>query len=333
MKDSFNEFISYIREKRNVILLAFLFFVVFSCVWFFYRLPLNAILYPVGICVFLGLIALFTGFFKERQKLETLRRVEKEIGSLELRLPNPDFSSEEIYQSIIETVKREKDREKLLAEERYSGTLDYFTLWVHQIKTPIASMKLMLSQMDGEEAMRLQADLNRIEAYVSMVLTYLRLDFESTDYVLRDHSLDSIIKPVIRKFAPDFIAKRISLNYTGTDEHIITDDKWFSIVLEQIISNAVKYTAKGSVTIECKDGKIMISDTGIGIEPADLPRVFEKGYTGFNGRKDKKASGIGLYLCKRICDDLGTGIVIESEPGAGTRVILDISQHRPDVRD
>ena len=126
----------------------------------------------------------------------------------------------------------------------------------------------------------------------------------------------------------EFILKKLSLDYAPTGYTVLTDEKWLSFVIEQIISNAVKYTSEGGVKIYMDEtGILCIRDTGIGICAEDLPRIFENGYTGFNGRGDKRASGIGLYLCKRITDNLGHGISVESVPGEGTTVRLDLRKH------
>ena len=163
-------------------------------------------------------------------------------------------------------------------------------------------------------------------AYVEMVLTFLRLDSDSTDYVIREISLDDVIKPAIRKFARDFITKKLTMDFTETNFKAISDEKWLSFVIEQVLSNAVKYTNNGGIKIYMESGVLCIEDTGIGISAEDLPRVFENGYTGFNGREDKRASGIGLYLCKRICDNLGHKISAESTPGAGTKIRIDMNR-------
>lgn len=208
---------------------------------------------------------------------------------------------------------------------RYTDMIDYYTVWAHQIKTPIASMRLMLQNEDSDLARDLCADLLRIEQYVQMVLCYLRLDSDSTDYVIRQCDLDRIVRQAVRKFAGQFIRKKIRLNYDPVCVRVLTDEKWLLFVLEQVLSNALKYTQTGQVRIFLEEPKTLcIQDTGIGIAPEDLPRVFEKGYTGYNGRLDQRASGIGLYLCSRICRNLGHGLRIQSVLGQGTTVRIDL---------
>ena len=210
--------------------------------------------------------------------------------------------------------------------------IEYYTVWAHQIKTPIASMRLQIQSEDTESARKLMGDLNRIESYVEMVLTFLRLDSDSTDYLIKEYDLDEIIRPSIRKFSREFILKKLKLEYEPVSFKTITDSKWLSFIIEQVISNAVKYTSEGFVRIYMSEpGILCIEDTGVGISEEDLPRIFENGYTGFNGREDKRASGIGLYLCKRIADNLGHKIYAESKVGEGTKILLDMRTKKLEV--
>ena len=214
------------------------------------------------------------------------------------------------------------------AEQKNQDMVDYYTLWVHQIKTPIASMRLTLQNQDTALARKLLSDLFRIEQYADMVMAFLRLDTVSGDYVFRELSLDAVIRQAAAKFASEFIQRKIRLEYEPVNETVVTDEKWLSFVLEQILSNGLKYTREGSIRIYMTSPKTLcIADTGMGIDAGDLPRIFEKGYTGYNGRKDKKASGIGLYLCRRICTNLGIGISVSSKPGSGTVVMLKLEQY------
>lgn len=175
----------------------------------------------------------------------------------------------------------------------------------------------------------------RIEQYVDMVLGYLRLDSDFTDYVIQEYDLDDIVKPAVKKFAGQFIRKKLQLDYRPLHTKAVTDEKWLQFVLEQVISNALKYTEAGRITIEMEHGPgteenssvLCIRDTGIGIAPEDIPRIFEKGYTGYNGRSDKKASGIGLYLCRRICSNLGHTITANSSLENGTVIRIRFGKH------
>ena len=187
-------------------------------------------------------------------------------------------------------------------------------------------MRLTLQNEDSPLSRRLTAELGRVDRYVEMVLAYLRLDSAATDYVLREYDLDPILRSAVKKFSGEFIDRRLALDLRPTGLRVLTDEKWLSFVLEQLLSNALKYTPEGKISVYGEGQTLCITDTGMGIAPEDLPRVFEPGYTGLNGRQDKHASGLGLYLCRRVCRNLGHGIALESEPGRGTTVRLDLSR-------
>lgn len=250
----------------------------------------------------------------------------KSICVSDEQLPPPENLIEEDYRQLIRALGEEKQRQTSAMDLRLRDMEDYFTLWAHQIKTPIAAMRLILQTKPENSAGEIEGELFRVEQYVEMVLNYLRLDSDSTDFVFKTCALDGIIRQCVRKYAKLFIRKKISLEYEGTALQVLTDEKWLCFVIEQILSNALKYTAAGSIRIFTQGETLVIADTGMGIAPEDLPRVFEKGYTGYNGRTDKKATGIGLYLCKRILKKLGHEISIRSEAGRGTEVSIDLSR-------
>ena len=210
--------------------------------------------------------------------------------------------------------------------------MDYYTTWVHQIKTPISIMRMTLQAEDTNEHRELLVQLFRIEQYVEMVLSYLRLDSESSDLVFQKYQLDDLIREAIHKYASQFVRKRIRLRYEPVNEMVLTDEKWLLFMIEQILSNAVKYTQEGEVTITITKEKVLqIADTGIGIAPEDLPRIFEKGFTGYNGRSDKKSTGLGLYLCRMAADKLSHQIWAESEVGKGTVFSIDLNRKEMDI--
>ena len=250
----------------------------------------------------------------------------KSIFVSDEQLPPPGDLIEEDYARLIRVLGEEKNRAAGAMDLRRRETEDYFTLWAHQIKTPIAAMRLILQTRPENSAGELSQELFRVEQYVEMVLNYLRLDSDSTDFVFKTCDLDGIIRQCVRKYAKQFIRRKISLEYEGTALQVLTDEKWLCFVIEQLLSNALKYTNAGHIRIFTREETLVIEDTGIGIAPEDLPRVFEKGYTGYNGRTDKKATGIGLYLCKRILQKLGHEISISSVVGQGTSVSIDLSR-------
>ena len=208
------------------------------------------------------------------------------------------------------------------AAAKYTDLSNYFTIWAHQIKTPISAMSLILQSEDSTLSRQLSGRLSEIERYVGMVMAYMRLGSESTDYVLRSCQLGDIVSQAIRKFAGEFIYRQLKLNLAPIDRMVLTDE------IEQVLSNSLKYTPSGSISIYVDGDELCVEDTGIGISPEDLPRIFEKGSTGCNGRTDKRASGIGLYLCRLICTRLGHTIRAESQPDKGTRIYIGLDRTR-----
>ena len=319
---------SYLKTKRRTLLASALFTVLFIVSFLLYRLPLAAVLYPAGLCLIFGACILIADFFRQKKTYDTLERLTELSASMIDSLPVPDSLPEDAYAGLVRSLQRQNAELRADGEARFRDTVDYYTVWAHQIKTPIASMQLTLQSEDSALSRRLSSDLFRINQYVDMVLAFLRLGSDQTDYVFRAHTLDDVLRPSLRKFAPEFIGRRLSLTYEAIPVKVITDEKWFSFVVEQLLSNALKYTREGGITIRMADDHTLaISDTGIGIAPEDLPRVFDKGYTGCNGRTDRAATGLGLYLCRRVCRSLGIGLRLESEVGEGTTVLLDLPDH------
>jgi len=309
-------FKDYLKSRIGTIILLIVVEGIFASTYFLFELPLVTVLYPLilslAVLVVIGVIDF----------LITLNKHKKIQQS---DFPQPSGLLEKDYLEIIEKLKEEEEFSRQKTTSDYNNMVEYYTVWAHQIKTPIASMRLLIQSEDSDFARRIDGDLNRIEAYVEMVLTFLRLDSDSTDYVIREIDLDAVIKPAIRKFARDFISKKLSMDFKPTEAKVLSDEKWLSFVIEQILSNAVKYTKNGGIKVYMDEpGILCVEDTGIGISAEDLPRIFENGYTGFNGREDKRASGIGLYLCKRICDNLGHRISAESTQGVGTKMRIDM---------
>ncbi|MGM9600442.1 MAG: sensor histidine kinase [Faecousia sp.] len=325
-------FFLYLKQRWKLIGLFVLFAAMEIVVFALYRLPTAAVLYPLSLCAAIGLMVLLLDFRKVSQRHRTLRAIQSMTDAVTMTLPDADGILDGDYQTIIRLLSQEHRGILSNLNIRYQEMMDYYTLWAHQIKTPIASMRLNLQNEDTPLSRQLSSDLTRIEQYVEMVLTFLRLDSDSTDYVIREHDLDAIVRQAVRKFAGEFISRKLKLIYDPIDAKVITDEKWLSFVVEQVVSNALKYTPSGSIHIYLEAPKTLcVRDTGIGISPEDLPRVFEKGYTGFNGRSNQKASGIGLYLCRRVCKNLGHTISAASVPGEGTVIRIDLNQKTLEV--
>lgn len=325
-------FLRYLRQRLRLFIVGAVFCFVFAVSFLLYHLPIGAVIYPTLLCAALGILIMVFDFLRVKREHEALNSIRSMTDVIAESLPKIEGIKDEDYQQILRLLSEEHNHYRTQTNHKYTDMIDYYTVWAHQIKTPIASMRLHLQNEDSALSRTLTSDLHRIEQYVEMVLTFLRLNSESTDYVIKEYDLDKIIKSAVRKFSADFIGRKLSLVYEPVNTTVITDEKWLSFVIEQVLSNALKYTPAGSITITLENEKTLrIRDTGIGIAPEDLPRIFENGYTGYNGRTDKKASGIGLYLCKRICNNLGHTITARSMVDVGTIIDIDLLQTKLEV--
>lgn len=332
--------------------------VTMSCIHLLYMYLIGArkqdLVYAAVLDAILLLITVLVGFFRYSSKVKALSNALKRPVEEQAQLPEATDDVEMLYHRLLENQSIARSEAESSAAIRQSQMRDYYSMWVHQIKTPISAMKLLLEVereelgqliCDDEQSQYLLSDnmdsfedeLFRIEEYVSMALQYQRVSSTENDFVLEKVSVDGVIRDTIKKYAKIMIRRHIGINYSGTGQEVYTDGKWLAFMLEQILSNAIKYTPQGFVTIETAEEKdrffITIKDTGIGIKAEDLPRVFEKGYTGYNGHADKKATGIGLYLCRQMADKLGHTIRMVSEIGKGTKVWIGFDLDYSDVRD
>lgn len=331
-----------------------------SCIHLLYMYLIGArkqdVVYAAVLDAILLLITVLVGFFRYSSKVKALSNALKRPVEEQAQLPEATDDVEILYHRLLENQSIARSESESSAAVRQSRMRDYYSMWVHQIKTPISAMKLLLEaereelgQLMCEEEQQaafkelsdnldsFEDELFRIEEYVGMALQYQRVSSTENDFVLEKISLDGVIRDTIKKYAKIMIRRHIGINYSGTKKQVYTDEKWLAFILEQILSNAIKYTPQGVVTIETAEEKdrffITIKDTGIGIKAEDLPRVFEKGYTGYNGHADKKATGIGLYLCRQMADKLGHTIRMESELGKGTKVWIGFDLDYADTRD
>jgi signal transduction histidine kinase len=279
--------LSYLRRHIKIIVLLALFVLIFAVVFSLYDLPAEAVFYAAALCLLVGLVLFFIGYVRYLWRHRTLSELARRITVSLDGLPAPRGRLEGDYQQLVKTLYRETARVRSAADSAEGELLDYFTLWVHQIKTPIAAMRLMLQAEQSAGNMALAAELLKIEQYVDMALQYLRLGSDTTDLVIRACSLDDIIRQSVRKYAGLFILKKIRLDFQETNLQVTTDEKWLCFILDQLLVNALKYTPAGTVTIRAEGLDLLVEDTGVGIRAEDLPRIFEKGFTGLNGREDK----------------------------------------------
>lgn len=322
---------AYIKEHRTQICMYLGAYGIFFVIFDLYHIDLACVEYAFLLSGVWSLLYAVLGFVRYRRTHRELQNVIKGEKEQILEFAEGTTLLEQDYQKLVQKLYTQiNETESEQAIER-QDMLDYYSMWAHQIKTPIAAMNLLF-QTEKEEhpvlVRELEMELFKIQQYVEMVLTYLRMEDMSADLSFAVCDLYTVIRQVVRKYSKMFILKKITLVYEPIQETVLTDEKWLSFVLEQLLSNALKYTENGSVHIYKKGQILVVEDTGIGIREEDLPRIFERGFTGYNGRNDKKSTGIGLYLCKSVMDKLQHGLWLESEAGKGTRACMDLSREK-----
>lgn len=287
-----NRLWSFLKSEYRIFITLLCTCLVFGGVFLFANLDMQYFILSLEIilfCMLIFLIKEWMNYVKEENILQEMENIQIENKTL---------------------------RNKMI-EER-NDLEEYFLLWIHQIKTPITVCNLILGKPDADY--RLKEQIFYIEDYTNMAMNYLKLKTRTSDMDICEADLDSIISGVIKKYSIIFIEKKIKLNYKKTEAKVVSDTKWLSILLEQVISNALKYTKSGEITIlyDKKTNKLTVKDTGIGIPSSDIKKIFDRGYSGFNGRLNEKSSGLGLYMVGKIAEILNVEIEVKSELNAGS---------------
>ncbi len=318
---------AYLWKKRDLLFWAAAFWLLFGLVFYLCGLETKPFIYAVCLTAFLlfiGLAAGFLGYHRHMRELEEMASLAAEgLGS---DLP-AGSEEEKLYAGALLAVQKEKERAQEILQRELEDARRYYALWSHQIKTPLAALKL-LAREEEPDRRAMELELLKAGQYVEMALQYQRMAGGTGDLVLQEYSLEKLVRQAVKKTAPLFIYKNLALEIGELTGTVVTDEKWLVFVLEQILTNAVKYTRQGTVRIRQNGETLTVEDTGIGILPEDLPRVFEWGYTGFNGREDKHSTGIGLCLCRQMMRRLDHEIRLESVPGKGTKVFLCLERER-----
>lgn len=320
------ELCDFLREKRQLLFFLLFFEGVLCLIYGLYGLPWGPAGYTCLVTAVVTLVFLMAGFFrwkrKRRQLLILKRQAEQSLETADL--PKAETPLEKIYQEIIRDQEKRCQREQKESREKLVRSREYYTRWSHQIKTPIAAMELLL-QEEPADVRALKRELLKTSQYVEMALSYQRMEGDGNDLVIQRYELRPVVMQAVKKVSPLLIHKHISFSAGDLSGEVLTDEKWLVFVLEQLLTNASKYTKEGgSVRIGKENGLLVLRDTGIGIRPEDLPRIFEWGYTGYNGRLDKRSTGVGLALVKQVMEMLGNKIEIRSVLGEGTEVFLDL---------
>ena len=310
----------YLRSRKLLCSLLFIFYSLLLIFSYLFEDERTVLQYVIILLLLTSLIGLILDFVKQYQNF----RHAVLYGESDAYTP-----LEALLTSRIRTLEKDKKELKIQHQEKQSDLLDYYTLWVHQIKTPIAASKLLVQDLQEQTFKnQLEQELFKIDSYTNLVLQYLRLESFHDDLVVEKENIEDLVKEVVKKYALFFIQQGLSLNLHDLNHTVITDKKWFLVILEQVLSNSLKYTKQGSIEIFFQEDTLYMKDTGLGIQNSDLLRVFERGFSGYNGRLTHQSSGLGLYLSKKIADELGHELHLQSVVGEGTTVMITFKEKK-----
>ena len=310
----------YFRSRQFLFLLLLIFCILLFAFCYLFEDERAVLQYVLLILLLISLAGFLLDIVKQYQKFRHLVF----YGEGQAQTP-----IEALLFSKIETLKNDKKGLKLQEQIKRNDLLDYYTLWVHQIKTPIAASKLLVEDLQEQTLKnQLEQELFKIDSYTNLVLQYLRLESFHDDLVVKRENIEDLVKDIVKKYALFFIQQGLRLDLHDLNHTIITDKKWFVVILEQVLSNSLKYTSQGGIEIFFKEDTLYMKDTGLGIQNSDLLRVFERGFSGYNGRLTHQSSGLGLYLSKKIADELGHELHLQSVVGEGTTVMITFKEKK-----
>ena len=327
--------IEFIKERMIFLIINLIMFLLVAILMKIVKVSINIIL--ILFLIWFGpiLIYMFLEFIKYRRYLNNLINTVENLDRKYLLpevIEEPRFQEARIINDVLKQCNKSRHEKVKHYKDEQIEYREYIETWVHEIKTPIASAKLILENDNSNLSERINYEMKRVEGFIEQVLYYARSSDVSKDYIIKEFSLRSVVMKSVKSNSRDFINKNIKLDIRGIEGNIFSDEKWVEFIINQIIINAVKFSIpnEGKVSIYSKVNEnniiLTIEDNGVGINEKDIDRVFEKGFTGENGRKFGKSTGIGLYLCKKLCDKLGIGISLNSKENIGTKVNIVFPQ-------
>lgn len=314
----------YLKDRLDFIIIYFFSVIITLVVNNLYKISNKGVKYSIVLSGLLIFIMGLKDYFNYNYNINYLERIDSGYDDIKTK---KDSKIEKEYQKIIYNLEKEiKDINNKNLEEKNKLYEDY-VIWIHQIKTPISAISMIFNELEGEIRQDLKHELFRIDRYTDMALNNIRLQSISEDLDIREYNLEDLVKKVLKEYYIQFNYKNNKLILKDFNKKIITDKKWFMFIFEQILSNAIKYTNNGEITIGVENYRLYIKDTGIGIREEDINRLFSRGFTGFTGREMRKATGLGLYMSKKIANSLGHTLEIKSEVGKGTTVYIGIDSN------
>lgn len=326
-------FLRYLEQKRHFILLQF---TMMSFVGMMMiasasgRYDAGDLIYTLGGCTVLATIYLISGYFSHRSHCRTLREIiSSKADDVLAMLPHPRNDEQRLYMNLIKKMQlKQVEKNEQLYHEKMDFQ-DFIISWIHEVKSPITACFLLIQQSTGktleEVTDKLEDEILKIDHYVEQALYYSRIDAFYKDYLISEVLVNPIVRSSVKKYAKLFITKRIRFSMWQEEQRVHSDAKWLGFIIDQIIANALKYTDwHGTITCsfeeDKKEKRLLIRDSGVGVHPEDIDRLFEKGFTGSTGRQEKKSTGMGLYLANQMAIKLGHGLTVHSEEGKFTEV-------------
>lgn len=321
----------FIKDKIIIILCNMMMFIILAAIMIAININFIIIIFVFVIWFFPLISYMALEFIKYKNYYDEINSVLEKLDKKYLlpeMIKEANFMQGEKLNSILKEISRDMHENVKYYKDMQSDYREYIEAWVHEIKTPIASTKLIIENNRDKVTNKIDFQMDKIEGFVEQVLYYSRSNNVDKDYIIKQTNLDNVVRNVIKRNYRDFIHKKIKLDIKDIDEIVYTDGKWTEFIINQIIGNSIKYSSNKEPMINIYSVKkanlviLIIDDNGVGIIDKDINRVFEKGFTGENGRRFSKSTGMGLYLCEKLCSKLGLKISIESEVDKGTKVTL-----------
>lgn len=311
---------AFLKDKRSVYLIYFVTVLLMMGTFFLHDLPWAAFQDSLLFSGAVVIVYCFVSFYRWLPKYQRLMAIKNQgLLAAELFLPPADTTNEGLLQEILQKEVLRNNELLIRDQQKRQELLDDFGLWLHQIKTPVAAMDLLL-QGGESDVFSMKRELFKVNEYLQLMLNYMRNSLDNQDFVFQKVSVAELVRETVKKYAAFFSQKDLGLELQDLTGIVVTDPKWLQFILEQVLFNAIKYTEQGQITVSFTNNCLSIADTGIGIREEDLPRVFEKGYTGYNGRTQQRASGLGLYLSKQVAEKIGIKLTLQSKIGVGTTI-------------
>ena len=319
----------YVKDRTLFLLINFILFIILYGIMLLININSNIIFLIFCIWFFPILTYILIEFVKQKMLYNELNSI---LDNLDKKYLLPEMMKEpaniegKLLYDVLRQANKDMHEHVKNYRDRENEYREYIETWVHEIKTPIASTRLIIDNNPNDVTRNINYEIKKIEEYIEQVLYYSRSNNVSKDYLIKEVSLATVVRSVIKKNSRDFISKSISVDIEAVEGTVYSDAKWLEFILNQVIGNAIKYMREryGKVKIYTTQNEnnivLTIEDNGIGIIEKDINRVFEKGFTGENGREFGKSTGIGLYLCKKLAEQLGIGLTLTSKMGEGTKV-------------